>query len=124
MLRRAVGSIAALTLPAAMQHAQAQIALAVTPVRGNVAVINAGGNNVVTCTTDDGLVLVDSGSPEFAATLMTTLAGLSDKGVHTLFNTHWHDDACGANELIGARGALLPPATGDDAIVGLKARRP
>lgn len=107
LLRRALGSIALLGLPAGMQPAIAQIALAVKPVRGNVAVIDAGSSNVVACTTDDGLVLVDSGAPEFADTLMTTLAGLSDKGVHTLFNTHWHDDACGANELIGARGAAI-----------------
>jgi cyclase len=85
-------SLAALALPASVRAQQA-----------NVRVIDAGGSNVVALETADGLVLVDSGAPAFAGDLMQQLGGM----VHTLFNTHWHAEQCGANELIGASGAAI-----------------
>jgi cyclase len=80
---------------------------AATAVRGAVSVINAGGTNVVVCNTPDGLVLVDSGTPEFSSQLMNSLSAINSRGVNTLFNTHWHDDHCGANEIIGKSGARI-----------------
>jgi cyclase len=72
-----------------------------------IRVIDAGGTNVVVCNTAEGLVLVDSGTPEFSNSLMDILSGMHADGVHTLFNTHWHADHCGANEAIGKSGAQI-----------------
>ena len=85
-------SLAALALPLRARAQQA-----------NVRVVDAGGSNVVICETGAGLVLVDSGAPAYANALMKQLAGK----VHTLFNTHWHPEQCGANEQIGMSGAAI-----------------
>jgi cyclase len=63
-----------------------------------IAVLDAGGPNVVALSTDDGLVLVDSGaSKSFTPSLK----------VQTLFNTHYHTDQTGNNEKFAAQGAKI-----------------
>jgi glyoxylase-like metal-dependent hydrolase (beta-lactamase superfamily II) len=67
-------------------------------ISGNVAVLDGGGPNVVAVTTADGLVLVDSGAPKRFTTSSKVLA---------LFNTHYHLDQTGNNEMIAAAGAKI-----------------
>ena len=63
-----------------------------------IALMNAGGANVLALTTDDGLVLVDSGAPKsFDAPAK----------VQALFNTHYHLDQTGNNEAFGAAGVKI-----------------
>jgi glyoxylase-like metal-dependent hydrolase (beta-lactamase superfamily II) len=63
-----------------------------------LAVMDAGGANVVALSTDDGLVLVDSGAPKtFTAPTK----------VRILFNTHYHTDQTGNNDLFAAAGAKI-----------------
>jgi cyclase len=63
-----------------------------------IAVLGAGGPNVIALSTGDGLVLVDSGAPNgFAAPAK----------VQILFNTHYHTDQTGNNEVFGAAGAKI-----------------
>lgn len=66
--------------------------------------ITGAPGNVLAVTTSDGLVLVDSGSTEFARSVQTTLDGAR---VHTLFNTHHHADQTGGNALFGEEGAAI-----------------
>jgi glyoxylase-like metal-dependent hydrolase (beta-lactamase superfamily II) len=63
-----------------------------------IAVIDAGGANVVALTTDDGLVLVDSGAPKSFA---------PSSKVQALFNTHYHTDQTGNNEIVAESGAKI-----------------
>src|SRR5580658_8523828 len=63
-----------------------------------IAVIDAGGANVVALTTDDGLVLVDSGAPKRFA---------PSSKVQALFNTHYHTDQTGNNEIVAESGAKI-----------------
>src|SRR5690606_35662154 len=81
---------AALGVPLLRNQVWAQSALKVTQVRAGVSVIDAGGSNVIVRETADGLVLVDSGHPQFADSLMQQLRGIGSGRIHTLFNTHWH----------------------------------
>ncbi len=63
-----------------------------------IVVLDAGGANVVAFNSGDGLVLVDSGAPNgFAA----------PSKVQILFNTHYHTDQTGNNEIFGAAGAKI-----------------
>jgi cyclase len=57
--------------------------------------------------TSEGLVLVDSGAAAYSAQLMNMLKDINAAGVHTLFNTHWHEEQCGGNEAIGNTGARI-----------------
>lgn len=67
-----------------------------------------GEANVVAQTTGGGVLLIDGCSARGSATLMTTVAALPGGGpVHTLFNTHWHPEQTGSNELIGKAGRTI-----------------
>jgi glyoxylase-like metal-dependent hydrolase (beta-lactamase superfamily II) len=55
--------------------------------------------------TGDGFVLVDSGAPKSGDKVMAAL-GPNPK-VQTLFNTHYHVDQTGNNEVFGAAGAKI-----------------
>jgi glyoxylase-like metal-dependent hydrolase (beta-lactamase superfamily II) len=73
-----------------------------------MAVVDAGGTNVVACSTGDGLLLVDSGVPNYGDELVAALDGLArNSTVHTLFNTHYHLDQTGNNELFASSGATI-----------------
>ncbi len=63
-----------------------------------VAVLDGGGANVVVFSGGEGLVLVDSGAPK-------SLTGALK--VQTLFNTHYHLDQTGNNEIFAAAGAKI-----------------
>jgi glyoxylase-like metal-dependent hydrolase (beta-lactamase superfamily II) len=105
LLKISLGSLAGLAVPAWSTSVFAQPAA--ISLRTNVSVIDAGGSNVLVCETADGLVLVDSGAPDYASRLMEQLGTFGEKRVHTLFNTHWHRDQCGANEAIGKSGTAI-----------------
>jgi len=64
-----------------------------------LAVLDAGGSNVIAFSAPDGLVLVDSGPPRSRVAL--------NAKVKTLFNTHYHIDQTGNNEVFAAAGAKI-----------------
>jgi cyclase len=78
------------------------------PLTDKLAVVNAGGANLVALACVDGLVLVDSGAPQsrdqVTAELRNIAAGAK---VLTLFNTHYHLDQTGNNEVFAAAGAKI-----------------
>jgi cyclase len=72
------------------------------------AIFDGGGANVVVFSTGDGLVLVDSGAPKSGDQVMAGLKNVAAGGkVQTLFNTHYHVDQTGNNELFAAAGAKI-----------------
>ncbi|HLQ75985.1 MAG TPA: MBL fold metallo-hydrolase [Terriglobia bacterium] len=81
-----------------------RLAISQQSLDGRVTVVTDVGTNVVVLTTTDGLVLVDSGSPQFVNALMKELGA---KRVQTVFNTHYHLDNTGANESFAPTGAKI-----------------
>lgn len=74
----------------------------------NLAVLNAGGANVVAFSTSDGLILVDSGAPKSGDKLLVDLKEFKNNApVRTLFNTHYHLDQTANNELFSSQGAKI-----------------
>jgi glyoxylase-like metal-dependent hydrolase (beta-lactamase superfamily II) len=69
-----------------------------------VSVLSGGGTNVVALATSDGMILVDSGAPQFTDALMKQLGS---KRVQTVFNTHYHLENTGANEALAQAGAKI-----------------
>jgi cyclase len=96
------GALGSLALP---RRAIAQSGL--TALGDRVSLLTTGGTNVLVLSTPDGLIVVDSGTPELAGQLIGSLKQLSDRGVTTLFNTHWHAENTGANEVVGMSGATI-----------------
>ena len=73
-----------------------------------MAVVDGGGSNVLACSTGEGLVVVDSGVPKYGDKLVAALKGLAaNSKVHTVFNTHYHLDQTGNNEMFSAAGAKI-----------------
>jgi glyoxylase-like metal-dependent hydrolase (beta-lactamase superfamily II) len=98
------GLFASLTFP---RHSPAQ-PIGHVPLNDRLAVVTTGGTNVLTLSSDEGLVLVDSGTPEFTEALMASVRQFaSGKGVKTLFNTHWHLENTAANDLLKQAGATI-----------------
>jgi glyoxylase-like metal-dependent hydrolase (beta-lactamase superfamily II) len=79
----------------------------VTSLGERVSLVTTGGTNVLALSTPEGLVVVDSGTPELAGQLIGSLKPLSARGVTTLFNTHWHVENTGANEVLGMSGSTI-----------------
>ena len=73
-----------------------------------LSLVTTGGTNVLALSTSDGLVVVDSGTPELNLRLMESLRQLPPNGhVVTAFNTHWHPENTGANDLFRQGGATI-----------------
>jgi glyoxylase-like metal-dependent hydrolase (beta-lactamase superfamily II) len=68
-----------------------------------VSLLTGTGTNVLALNTSDGLILVDSGAPEFSSALISQLTGR----VHTVFNTHYHLENTGSNEALSQAGAAI-----------------
>lgn len=84
--------------------AAAKTALPTEKLADRVTLITAAPGNVVALSSNDGFVLVDSGSSAAARGVRKSLAGGK---VRTLFNTHYHAEQTGGNALFGKEGAEI-----------------
>lgn len=82
---------------------RAQSKLPTQALNGKATLIQGAPGNLVALNAGNGIVLVDSGSAELAASVKATLDGR----VTTLFNTHYHPDQSGGNALFGGDGATI-----------------
>jgi glyoxylase-like metal-dependent hydrolase (beta-lactamase superfamily II) len=97
-LKTAAGAFALSAMPRALTAQTAD----------KLSIVNAGGANLVALSTSSGTVLVDSGAPQSRDLVMAALRKLaSDAKVQTLFNTHYHVDQTGNNEVFAAAGAKI-----------------
>lgn len=78
--------------------------LPIESITDNVSVISGAPGNILVLDTDEGHLLVDSGSVAMAPSVQLTLDGAA---VHTLINTHYHRDQSGGNALFGDAGAAI-----------------
>jgi cyclase len=69
-----------------------------------LSVIAGAPGNVIALNAADGIVLVDSGAADMARAVKAALTGGK---VKTLFNTHYHADQTGGNELFAKDGATI-----------------
>jgi cyclase len=81
---------------------------AVAPLNDRLSVIARARTNVVALSTSDGAILVDSGTAQYRDALMDSLRQLSPGArINKVFNTHYHPDNTGANELLRQNGATI-----------------
>ena len=104
LLTRLTGAVIAGTATPRRGAAQA----ATTALGDRLSLITSAGTNVLALSTPDGLVLVDSGAPDRSDALIAGLKSLSGgAGVRTVFNTHYHPENTGANEVLRQGGATI-----------------
>jgi cyclase len=84
------------------------IPIKATKLSDHVTVMIGDGGNVGVVLSDDGLMMIDGGFPERAEELGRAIHEQVDAHpVKVVFDTHWHFDHVGSNELVGARGAKI-----------------
>jgi glyoxylase-like metal-dependent hydrolase (beta-lactamase superfamily II) len=90
---------------------QAGAATGVQKLTDRISVLDGGGSNVVAFFTGEGFLLVDSGAPKSGDRIAAALKGMPGVGansaVNTVFNTHYHLDQTGNNEMFAASGAKI-----------------
>lgn len=80
----------------------------VSAITDALSLIGGLGGNVVALKTSEGAVLVDSGVSVPNSPLLTLTEEVTgSRNVHTLFNTHWHLEQIGNNEMLGRVGANI-----------------
>lgn len=82
-------------------------AVQVSKLGDGLSLIAGDGGNIAVAEGGDGLLLVDCGLPNMTAQLLEAAAGISPQRVKILFNTHYHFDHTGANEVLGKGGAQI-----------------
>jgi glyoxylase-like metal-dependent hydrolase (beta-lactamase superfamily II) len=81
--------------------AAAPPAITATKLTDRIAVLANAGGNVGLVIGPDGLLMIDGGLPNRAADLAKAIAEIDGRRVQVLFNTHYHGDHVGSNELLG-----------------------
>jgi glyoxylase-like metal-dependent hydrolase (beta-lactamase superfamily II) len=84
-----------------------QAAGGVRPITNKFVVVDGGGSNVLAFASGDGIVLVDSGAPKSGDQVMAGLKVFGGAKLQTLFNSHYHLDQTGNNEVLVAAGAKI-----------------
>lgn len=98
-LRTLAGGTAALALSRA---AFADAAPVATKLTDKITLIAGAGNNVVALAGDGGSLLVDCGDAAHAQAVLK-LTG----PVNTVFDTHWHLESTGGNDVMAGAGAKI-----------------
>ena len=87
----------------------AGVELSITPVAGNVYMVQrpGGGGNIGVQVGPDGVLLVDSLFAPLADKLVAAVKQITDEEIRFLVNTHIHIDHVGGNENLAEMGVLI-----------------
>lgn len=112
--RSLIAAFTVLLLPAICPSAFAQgnladVDLSISPVAGNVYMIQrpGGGGNVGAQVGPDGVLLIDSLFAPLADKLVAAVGEVTDEDIRFLINTHIHIDHVGGNENLAQRNVLI-----------------
>jgi len=83
--------------------------VSITPIKGNLYLLQGKGGNVVASVGDDGILMIDDDYAEYADAYHQALKSIAgtDKLPRFVINTHWHFDHVGTNAYWGERGAII-----------------
>ena len=108
LLAGAATALMAGVLRPAHAAAQSGAPATLTPFNERLSLVTGGGTNVLALAAPDGLIVVDSGAPEFTDRVTMALKTAAAHGrVRTVFNTHWHLENTAANEVLRQAGAAI-----------------
>lgn len=74
---------------------------------GNVHVIYGAGGNIGVSAGEDGVFIIDDQFAPLTDRLKTVIAGISEKPIRFVINTHFHFDHTGGNENLGSAGTVI-----------------
>jgi glyoxylase-like metal-dependent hydrolase (beta-lactamase superfamily II) len=79
----------------------------VTKLTDRIALLAGDGGNVGLAIAEDGAMMIDGGYANRASEMQKAVADTASQPVKLLFNTHWHSDHVGSNELLGRSGVKI-----------------
>ncbi len=98
----------ALALSVFRRLAAQQTAGEVRKLTDQLAIVDGGGTNVVAFSSGGALVLVDGGALKSGDKVMAALKSWNANAkIQTLFNTHYHLDQTGNNQMFASAGAKI-----------------
>jgi glyoxylase-like metal-dependent hydrolase (beta-lactamase superfamily II) len=97
---------------AAAQEPPREASVTTEQVKPGLYVLRSAGGtqvagNVLAVLGDAGVLVIDSGYPQFVPKYREAIAALHGGAVTHVINTHWHDDHSEGNKLFGPDGALI-----------------
>jgi glyoxylase-like metal-dependent hydrolase (beta-lactamase superfamily II) len=81
--------------------------IAAGKITERIAVLSGAGGNIAVVVGADGVLMIDGGLANRAMEVVAAAAQISPRMVQVLFNTHYHFDHVGSNELLGLRGVRI-----------------
>ena len=110
-MRKLVGLAAGLLLLSALAAAQdrdfSKVEIKVTKVAGSVYMLEGAGGNIGASVGEDGIVVIDDQFAPLAPKIQAALAGITDKPVRFILNTHYHGDHTGGNAEFSKLGTVV-----------------
>jgi cyclase len=104
----------AATIPAGAQQGRQQdfskVEIKVTPIAGNVQLLEGAGGNIGVSSGPDGVLIVDDEFLPLAEKIDAALAKLNPKPLQYVINTHIHGDHVGGNAYFGKKAMLIASA--------------
>jgi cyclase len=109
MKRITLTSIAAIfCIPAFLQAQQAQVKFTITPVAGQIHMIQGDGGNVGIMADPSGVLMIDSMYQRSAEQIRAAIKALpGGNRVRFLVNTHWHSDHTEGNLAFGPEAVIF-----------------
>lgn len=86
---------------------QQQVTFRTEKVAGNVYVLFGQGGNIGVSVGADGMMTIDTQFANIADKIKAELAKLGSDKPRFVFNTHWHGDHTGGNEIFGKDSIIL-----------------
>lgn len=92
-------------LPASAQ--MEDVVIETTPLTDSLHMLTGQGGNLVVCSGDDGVFLVDDQYAPLTDRIRAAISEIHDGDVRFVLNTHWHADHTGGNENFGEAGSVI-----------------
>ena len=103
-------SLAHVSLIKGNKNLQQDVKIKTEKVAGNVYVLYGQGGNIGVSAGADGILMIDDQFAPLADKIKAELAKLGDSTPKFLFNTHWHGDHTGGNEIFGKDSIIMAHA--------------
>jgi|CXWL01.1.fsa_nt_gi glyoxylase-like metal-dependent hydrolase (beta-lactamase superfamily II) len=97
----------ALPLSAAAQPDLSKVEVKTTRLAEGLHVLFGAGGNIGVSSGKDGVFLIDDQYAPMTTKIKAAVAGISDKAIRFVLNTHWHGDHTGGNENLGGAGSII-----------------